>query len=284
MAWLDEFLAEERLPPEFRATMEAICIPLADAARARAGQAAGPLVVGLCGSQGSGKSTIAAATARLLADMGLACARLSIDDLYMTREERRALARRIHPLLVTRGPPGTHEVGLGEAVLDALAAGGPVLLPRFDKGRDTRRPPEEWESFGGAADIVIFEGWCVGARPQPETALLDPVNALEAEEDPHGVWRAYVNDQLAGPYRSLFARIGLFAFLQAPGFDAVLAWRTEQEAKLRAREPHAPKLMSPTQIARFIAHYERVTRHLLEEAPSRADLVFRIDARRRPLP
>ena len=79
-----------------------------------------PLVLGICGAQGSGKSTLAEALAERLERDGLACAVLSLDDLYLTRAERERLARGVHPLLATRGPPGTHDTSLGIAVLDAL--------------------------------------------------------------------------------------------------------------------------------------------------------------------
>jgi len=276
-------MTAERLPADYAASVEAICLPLAQASAELAARQGRPVIVGLCGTQASGKSATASVVARLLGERGLSCARLSLDDLYLTREERRVLAARVHPLLRTRGPPGTHDVALGEAVLDALARPGPVLLPRFDKGGDTRKGPAEWEPFAGPADVTIFEGWCVGARPQNAAALVAPVNMLEAEEDAHGVWREFVNAELAGPYQVLYGRIDMLAMLQAPGFETVLAWRIEQEGKLRARTPDAPNLMSESQIARFIAHYERLTRHILAEMPARAEMVFRLDERRRPI-
>jgi D-glycerate 3-kinase len=241
-----------------------------------------PLVLGICGSQGSGKSTVAQALADDLVGRGLACAVLSLDDLYLTRAERERLACDVHPLLVTRGPPGTHDVALGMEVLDTLRAGTCVRLPRFAKAKDDRCDPSAWPEVSGQCDVVIFEGWCVGARPQAPEALAQPLNDLEHCEDADGRWRRFVNEALAGPYQPLFARIDRLVLLQAPGFEVVLDWRQEQEEDLRARSPDAPGLMSREQIARFIAHYERITRHILVEMPGRADLVVRLDARRLP--
>lgn len=246
-------------------------------------QGARPLVLGICGAQGSGKSTLAAALAEDLARSGKACAVLSLDDLYLTRAERQRLGREVHPLLATRGPPGTHDVDLGIAVLDALRAGTAVRLPRFAKAKDDRCDPSAWPEVTGQCDVVLFEGWCVGARPQPTEALAEPFNRLEAAEDGDGTWRRFVNTALGGPYQDLFARVDRLVLLQAPGFDVVMDWRLEQEEELRARSPDAPGLMSREQVARFISHYERITRHILEEMPDRADLVLRLDAGRKPV-
>jgi D-glycerate 3-kinase len=239
-----------------------------------------PFVLGLCGPQGSGKSTAATVLRRILVERGLACAMLSIDDLYLTHAERQTLAMRIHPLLATRGPPGTHDVALGLATLDSLAGQGEARLPRFDKGRDDRAPAPQWPFVRTPVDVLIFEGWCVGARPQTAEALVDPINALEAEEDSNGVWRAYVNDQLAGPYRFLFERIDYLAVIRPPSFDQVLAWRTQQENELRATVG-GPRVMGPAALARFIQHYERLSRWIDAEMPHRADAVIEIEADRR---
>lgn len=278
--WLGAFRRAEALPEGFERQVEMLHRPLADRI-AEAARAAGRcLVVGVCGTQASGKSTLCAVVAHLLAEAGLKAAVLSIDDLYLTHEERAALAGGVHPLLATRGVPGTHDVELGLSLLDALACPGEVRLPRFDKARDTRRPPEEWERFEGPADVVLFEGWCVGARPQGEADLAAPVNALERDEDPDGTWRRYANAALAGPYQALFGRIDLLVMLQAPGFEAVLAWRREQEAKLRARLSAGggdlSRTMDEAALARFVAHYERLTRHILDEMPARADVLARL--------
>jgi D-glycerate 3-kinase len=129
----------------------------------------------------------------------------------------------------------------------------------------------------GPVDVVLFEGWCVGARPQPAAALTRPVNALERDADPDGRWRTFVNTALAGAYAPLFARIDRLVLLQAPGFEVVAGWRAEQEAKLRARTGRG---MDEAEIARFVAHYERLTRWILQEMPPRADLVFPLRADR----
>ena len=281
-AWLSDFIASEGLLLDFADSAQAICAPLADCIVARA---EGPgFVVGICGAQASGKSTLTAVLRRLLEDRGLKAASLSLDDLYLTHAERQTLGREVHPLLATRGAPGTHDVSLGLSVLNSLARPGDTLAPSFDKASDDRRAAAV--SITGPVDVILFEGWCVGARPQGDVSA--PVNALERERDPDGGWRSFVNDALAGPYQRLFAHINLQVLLKAPSFEVVLAWRQEQEAKLRARligeGGDLKRAMTDDQVADFIAHYERLTRHILAEMPGRADVVVALDAARRPRP
>jgi D-glycerate 3-kinase len=223
----------------------------------------------------------------LLRRQGLPTANLSLDDLYLTRAERVELAQRVHPLLRTRGVPGTHDIALGLSVLDDLARAGPTLIPRCDKAADDRAPMSGWSPFEGPAAVVLLEGWCVGARPQPEAALAAPVNALERDEDPVGVWRAFANTALAGGYVDLFARIDLLAVMTAPDFATVRAWRGEQERRLRERlrlEGRDPaQAMDEAALDRFVAHYQRLTEWIAQDLPARADIAIRLDADRQPI-
>ncbi|EJU11491.1 cytosolic protein [Sphingomonas sp. LH128] len=238
----------------------------------------GPLILGLCGSQGSGKSTLAEALKSALEAEGRRVAVLSLDDLYLGRSARAQLARTVHPLFATRGVPGTHDTARGVALIDAIRAGEPVTLPRFDKARD--EPAPQGDGVPADLDLLIFEGWCVGARPQDAGALAVPVNALELEEDPQGTWRGHVNTALAGPYADLFARIDRLVLLAAPGFEVVRGWRGQQEDALRAREAEGTQVMDEAALDRFVQHYERLTRDILTEMPGRADLVLCLAADR----
>ena len=223
-----------------------------------------PFVIGIAGAQGSGKSTLARALATRLA-----CPVLSLDDLYLDGAQRRTLAATVHPLLRTRGVPGTHDVARGIAILNTIGR-APVDLPRFDKARDEPGAPER----AGPAEMLVFEGWCLGARPQSAAALATPVNALERDADADGRWRGWVNDQIAGPYHALFGRIDLLVFLAAPGFEVVADWRIEQERA--ARGP-----MTDAAVRGFVRHYQRITEQMLRDLPGRADLTVRLDAARR---
>ena len=240
----------------------------------------GPFVLGLCGAQGSGKSTLSAGLAQRLNARGVRTAILSLDDLYLSHDRRAALARDVHPLFAVRGVPGTHDVARGLALLEAVKAGRGATLPRFDKATDDPAPETEWPRHDGPLDVLVFEGWCIGARPQDPAALVEPVNALEAECDPDGVWRRHVNAALAGPYADLFARIDRLVLLAAPGFEVVERWRVQQEQDLRALAPQGARVMSDAEVATFIQHYERLTRHILSDMPAYADLTLNLDADR----
>lgn len=253
----------------------------------RLARAERPLLLGLCGVQGSGKSTLAAALTAGLRAQGCSAQTLSIDDLYLGREARQQLAARVHPLLATRGVPGTHEVPLGLELLARWDAGRELALPRFDKLRDDRLPQSQWPRVE-APRLLILEGWCVAARPQAEHELIGPINALERDEDVEGSWRRWVNQRLAVDYPPLFSRIDCLLMLAAPDFGVVPRWRAEQERELaQRRHVGDPQPMSDVELARFIQHYERLSRHILQEMPARADWLLRLDASRQllgPLP
>jgi D-glycerate 3-kinase len=260
--------------------MASLADQLADRIAAAPRPVGGALVVGLTGPQGSGKSTLAAALPALLSARGLRAATLALDDLYLPKADRQRLARDVHPLFATRGVPGTHDAALGAELLAALGEPRDVVVPSFDKGADDRRPRSEWPRLRGPFDVIVFEGWCVGARPQPPEALVDPVNDLERDDDPDGVWRRAVNDALAGAYRPLFDPIGFQILLRAPSFETVFGWRRQQELPLRA----AGGGQSDAELARFIQHYERLTRWIDAEMPNRADVTVQLGPEREVLP
>lgn len=242
-----------------------------------------PFVVGLSGAQGSGKSTLAQQWMQRMQTRGLSCVTLSLDDFYLTRAERRALSERVHPLLATRGVPGTHDVALALETLAALAETRSVALPSFDKARDDRRPATEWSRVRAPVQVIIFEGWCVGAVPQDERLLAAPLNTLEREHDVDGRWRRYVNETLGQEYQTLFRKLDLLVLLKPPSFDVVFEWRRQQELALRRHDSTAVGVMTDEQLHWFIQHYERLTRHILEEMPARAEVVIELDARRNPV-
>lgn len=277
-----ELMRAEGIPPQRAEDLQRLCLPLAAWAHGQKPQGK-PLVLGVNGAQGSGKSTLCLFLRLVLRHAyGYRVATLSLDDLYKTRAERMRMAREIHPLFATRGPPGTHDTEMGLAVLDALTAPaeGSVALPAFDKARDDRRPLSAWPHYATPADIVLFEGWCVGAVPQPDCALCRPVNRLEREEDAFGIWRRYANRRLQDSYAPLFARVDRLLMLKAPGFESVRAWRALQERKLAAKTAAdaRDRLMDAAALERFLMHYERVTRHCLTDMPQRADMVLFLNA------
>lgn len=279
---LDDFLKQESLPPEFRTTLAQHYLPLAEWLYQSVAPQTTP-VIGINGAQGSGKSTLSALLKLVLeSKYHWQVAVLSIDDIYLTRKQRAGLARSVHPLLQTRGVPGTHDVALGLSIIDQLKTlekGQLVHLPRFNKATDDRQPPGQWAAVPGPVDLILFEGWCVGSEAVDPAQLSQPVNRLEAEEDAQGIWRTYVNQQLQGPYRQLFQQIDYLIFLQVPDFDSVRNWRLEQEQKLAGKMSGeaAAGLMNAGEIERFIQHYQRLTRQNLEYLPGRADVLLKLD-------
>ena len=246
------------------------------------------VVVGISGAQGSGKSTQAKILQAMLErDFRFRTALLSLDDLYLDRAARAHLGQTVHPLLQVRGAPGTHDIGLGLDVLERLRGATQdteFRLPAFDKANDDRVPSDRWPVWQGPCDVAILEGWCLGARPQPAQQLVEPVNTLERQCDPDGRWRHYVNRALSREYQVLFSKIDMLVMLRVPSMTQVVLWRQHQERRLAAETTtgHA-HVMSDAQVAQFVMHFERLTRFMLEEMPSRADVVIDIDEDHMPV-
>lgn len=254
--------------------------PLVQAALQATAGAPGMQVLGISGLQGSGKSTLAAQVVQAATAAGLSAATVSLDDFYLTAAARRDLAARVHPLLATRGPPGTHDLALALETLDALRAGATVPLPRFDKLGDDRLPRRCWPRPARPLQLLVFEGWCLGVPAADPATLATPLNALEAEHDPACSWRQYCNTALARDYPALWARVDRLWFLQPPDFATVHHWRLQQEQALQAANPGRGG-MGREALRRFVQHYERVSRQALHSLPALADTVVVLDAHRR---
>lgn len=275
---LDQFVAREGLPADYAVTVSRWFLPLAEDVLKLVARSRQAPIVGVSGCQGSGKTTLASLLVLLVRELaGVRAVSLSIDDFYHTREARQRLAREVHPLFATRGVPGTHDVDLALETLHGLRREGEVAIPRFDKAVDDRAPESAWPRLLAPVDLIVLEGWCLAVPPQPETQLPEPINELEAREDPEGAWRRHVNGVLQEQYSDWYGMVDYLVMLKAPGFEKVREWRGRQEQKLAARAgAQGTRLMSEAELARFIQHYERLTRHGLEVLPGRADVVFEL--------
>lgn len=275
MPTVETLIGREKLPISYQTIVGKFWSPLAERMAEWRRASPGPLIVGVNGGQGSGKTTLCRfLEERLLPEHGLRAVTVPLDDFYFPKAQRNSLAAAVHPLFAVRGVPGTHNVALLKEALSRLKNGDGAVIPKFDKAADDSAPEREWRRIAGPADIILFEGWCVGAAPQRSEDLNEPVNALEMREDPEGVWRRRANAALSSDYRELFTLIDRLVMLRAPDMEMILRNRLEQERKLRDANPGGANVMSDDEVARFVQFYERLTRSMFAEMPARADVVF----------
>ena len=269
------------LPVRAEAERASVIEPIAQWLSGQSG--AKPFVLGVSGAQGSGKSSFCRLLSTWLeAAHGLRSVVLSIDDLYRTRAERLSLAETVHPLCAVRGVPGTHDVALGHRVLQALSnasSDSHTRVPRFDKRTDDRVPVNEWPAIEGRPDVILFEGWCVGATVPPHSAA--PTNDRERKEDPDGTWRKWSDSALRTEYSPLFAQLDALAMIKVPSMDAVREGRWRQEQRLWATSDTVgaggATPMTQAEVHDFIALYERLTLHLFDTLPDTADILIHRD-------
>ena len=239
-------------------------------------------IIGLTGGQGSGKSTISQILKIILKEgFNLNTVIFSIDDFYKTLQERKAMSKKINPLFLTRGVPGTHNTSLLLKCLKNLKSKNfkKFLIPKFDKSIDDRLPKKQWQIFKKKPDIVIFEGWCVGVTPQKNKDLKIPINTLEKKNDTNRVWRYRVNDELKKKYKKIFNLIDFTIFLKVPSFKHVFKWRLLQEKKLQVNSA-GKKVMNKDQIKKFVMFYERLTKHMFNNMV-KVNAVIKIDTKHR---
>ena len=284
-AALARFIQEVSLPDIVASNFMAWYAGVTRSLAQRAKTAEMPPLVGFSGCQGSGKSTLGALMAKVMREAyGVSAVVLSLDDFYLTKAARAALAESIHPLFATRGVPGTHDLALLSDTIAALrqpGAEGAVPVPAFDKALDDRTEMVHWRQVSAPVQLIFLEGWCVGLLPQSESELEVPINPMEAEQDPSLVWRTEVNRQLATEYADVFGHLDALLLLQAPSFDAVFEWRWQQEQRLSEQfqqdHPDRPDpTMSRSEVADFVLHYQRLTEHALKTLPNRADFLWQL--------
>ena len=242
-----------------------------------------PFIVGLGGGQGTGKTTITSIISIILKKyFKLNVFKISIDDFYKTRKERFLLSKKLHPLLMSRGVPGTHDINI---MLDFFkkvkkSKFKSLRLPKFNKAIDDRCKKKLWYLIKKRPDVIIFEGWCVGARAEKNNTLKKAINSLEKIYDLKLVWRKFVNQQLKSKYKKLYNHLNTLLYLKVKNFSLLQRWRLKQEKKLwlKNKKLSNNKIMSKKEVIRFMQTYQRVTQNMIKGAPKYASIILNLNS------
>ena len=235
------------------------------------------LILGLSGSQGSGKTTVTGILQIILKKFFKKNIYIiSIDDFYKTLRDRNRMSQQKHSLFKTRGVPGTHDINLIKNFFISAKRKKfkKIKLPKFNKSIDDRSKKNYWHNINKRPEIIILEGWCVGAKPQIISSLRKPKNILERHEDKDLIWRKYANEKLKKEYKEVFAMIDYFIFMKVPNFKIVFKWRLLQESKLRKKLHYKKKIMTYSAIKRFIMFYQRITLQMMKDLSKSASIVL----------
>ena len=242
-----------------------------------------PLIIGLAGGQGSGKTTISSILSIILKKyFKLSVFTVSIDDFYKTRKDRKILSKKKHDLLMTRGVPGTHDINLILNFFKKIKSKKfkSLKVPKFNKAIDDRYNKNLWYKIKSRADIIIFEGWCVGARAQKVSKIKKPINSLEKVYDQGGKWRIYVNNQLKTKYKKLFNQLDGLLYLKAKNFNLLRQWRLKQERKLwvQTKNKKNLKIMSSRDLINFMQTYQRITQQMFKDAIKSSSIIMNLNS------
>ncbi len=242
-----------------------------------------PYFVGLAGGQGTGKTTISSLIKIILTKFfKLKVFKISIDDFYKTRNERINLSKRIHPMLLTRGVPGTHDINMMLQFFRKVKSKNfkRIKLPTFNKAIDDRFNEKNWYDLKNQPDVIIFEGWCVGAKSEKINTLKKTINSMEKIEDQKQIWRKYVNQQLKSKYKNLYSQLNCLIFLKAKNFNLLQKWRLKQERKLKVKNEKKSnlKIMSKRDVLNFMQTYQRITQNMFKHMPKYASIILNLNS------
>ena len=242
-----------------------------------------PLIIGLAGGQGIGKTTITSIITIILKKyFKLNVFKISIDDFYKTRKQRTLLSKNKHPLLMTRGVPGTHDTNIMLNFFRKIKVKKfkSLKLPKFNKAVDERYKQNLWYKIKSKPDVVIFEGWCVGAKSQNFRQLRKPINSLERIHDQTFKWRQYVNYQLETKYKKLFNQLDGLLYLRAKNFSLLRRWRLKQEKKLwlKSKNKKNLKIMNKSEVKNFMDTYQRITQQMFKDMPKYSSIIMNLNS------
>ncbi len=241
-----------------------------------------PLIIGLAGGQGSGKTTISSILSLILKKyFKLKVFKISIDDFYKTKKQRKILSKNKHSLLLTRGVPGTHDINIMLDFFRKIKTKNfkSLKLPKFNKANDDRYKKKHWYKLKSRPDVVIFEGWCVGAKPQSLRLLKKPINALEKAYDKNLKWRRFVNLQLKTNYKKLYSQLDSLLYLKVKNFNLLKKWRIKQEEKLwlKSKSRKNLKIMNKKEVINFMQTYQRITEQMFKDAPKYSSIIMNLN-------
>ncbi|MDB4216488.1 uridine kinase, partial [Candidatus Pelagibacter sp.] len=154
-----------------------------------------------------------------------------------------------------------------------------LQIPTFNKAIDDRCQKSLWYKIKTKPDVVIFEGWCVGARPQLNSQLKKPINSLEKVHDHGAKWRTYVNNQLKTKYNALFKQLDGLLYLKARNFSLLREWRLKQERKLwvQTKNKKNLKIMSSGDVINFMQTYQRITQQMFKDAIKSSSVIMNLN-------
>jgi D-glycerate 3-kinase len=276
-ALINSFINKEKLDDNFSINASDYLLDVGDKINSWFNKHNCRLCIGVNGAQGTGKSTISKFLKEYLKDSyNLSVLVISLDDLYKTKSEREILSKKIHPLLKTRGVPGTHDVDLGYKSIKSFLdnSTNELFCPRFNKNIDDRYEKDKWHILDTNTDIIILEGWCVGASHQKISDLIEPINDLEKNHDKDSVWRTYVNNVLQYDYQKLFSLCSYLIMLKPPSFQSIYEWRHQQEDKICNQSAYK---MNKEQVINFVQYFQRLTVWMLDDLPSKSDILIEFD-------
>jgi len=240
-----------------------------------------PFLIGLAGGQGTGKTTTSSIIKIILEKyFKLNVFKISIDDFYKTRKERVFLSKKIHPMLLTRGVPGTHDINMMLNFFKKVKSKKfkSLQLPNFNKATDDRFAKKYWYNIKKRPDVIIFEGWCVGAKPEKNANLNKAINSMEKKKDQKKIWRKYVNQHLKLKYKDLYSQLNCLIYLKAKNFSLLQKWRLKQENKLwlKSKKNSKHKIMNKENVISFMQTYQRITENMFKKMTKHASILINL--------
>ena len=183
---------------------------------------------------------------------------------------------------MVRGVPGTHDINVMLDFFKRIKEKKfkSIKLPRFNKATDDRYNKKLWYSVKRRPDVIIFEGWCVGAKAEQNYTLKTPINSLEKLKDQKIIWRRFVNKQLKSKYKKLYDQLNCLLFIKAKNFSLLRQWRIKQEKKLslKSKRSNKLKIMSDKEIINFMQTYQRITQNMFKSVPKYASIILNLNS------